>query len=252
MHALHEHLSQTLAEKLAKVWYDERGEFKEFVAELAGDTLPGECRIVAEDGVPPAAADHWLTGEPPARRFSLQMFPRINEAVVQRIVVSGLVEQWRLAQGHCHRRVWLWIRKCCRTDTALHRRSPSDGPESARSPRPGWSCSPGRPRQAKGPFVGVEHDVVGVIADGVSPWLEAQFDQPGDGHRIIYFLVTLPQFRPQAVLSPGSVKARLVVIFLERSTARTREREGEMPAVQEAPSMGSRDCENAASPCHSP
>lgn len=49
MHALHEHLAKTLAEKLAKrrvvVWYDERGEFKEFVAELAGGDLPDKCRI---------------------------------------------------------------------------------------------------------------------------------------------------------------------------------------------------------------
>jgi len=49
MHALHEHLSQTLADKLAKrrvvVWYDTRGEFKEFVAGLAGEKLPDECRI---------------------------------------------------------------------------------------------------------------------------------------------------------------------------------------------------------------
>lgn len=49
MHALHKHLSQTLGDKLAKrrvvVWYDERGEFKEFVAELAGGDLPDTCRI---------------------------------------------------------------------------------------------------------------------------------------------------------------------------------------------------------------
>ena len=53
MHALHTHLSQTLADKLAKrrvvVWYDERGEFKEFVAELAGGDLPDKCRIDSVD-----------------------------------------------------------------------------------------------------------------------------------------------------------------------------------------------------------
>ncbi len=53
MHLLHEHLSQTLADKLAKrrvvVWYDTRGEFKEFVAELAGDSLPDKCRIDSVD-----------------------------------------------------------------------------------------------------------------------------------------------------------------------------------------------------------
>jgi hypothetical protein len=53
MHALHEHLAKTLADKLAKrrvvVWYDERGEFKEFVAELGGGDLPDKCRIEPVD-----------------------------------------------------------------------------------------------------------------------------------------------------------------------------------------------------------
>jgi hypothetical protein len=53
MHAFHEHLSKTLADKLAKrrvvVWYDMRGEFKQFVAELAGHSLPDKCRIDSVD-----------------------------------------------------------------------------------------------------------------------------------------------------------------------------------------------------------
>ncbi|MEX1027999.1 MAG: PglZ domain-containing protein [Candidatus Paceibacterota bacterium] len=49
MHSLHEHVSQTLADKLAKrrvvVWYDARGEFKDFVAELSPDGLPATCQV---------------------------------------------------------------------------------------------------------------------------------------------------------------------------------------------------------------
>ncbi|QDV62036.1 PglZ domain-containing protein [Crateriforma conspicua] len=56
MHALHKHLSQTLADKLVKrgvvVWYDGRGEFKEFVAELTGENVPATCQVdtIAIDG----------------------------------------------------------------------------------------------------------------------------------------------------------------------------------------------------------
>lgn len=49
MHALHEHLSQTLADKLAKrrvvVWYDRRKEFAGFLGEIADGNLPDECRL---------------------------------------------------------------------------------------------------------------------------------------------------------------------------------------------------------------
>lgn len=56
MHALHKHLSQTLADKLVKrgvvVWYDGRGVFKEFVAELTGENVPATCQVdtIAIDG----------------------------------------------------------------------------------------------------------------------------------------------------------------------------------------------------------
>lgn len=49
MHELHRHLSATLADKLTKrrvvTWYDTRGEFRGFVAELLGGSLPDECRL---------------------------------------------------------------------------------------------------------------------------------------------------------------------------------------------------------------
>lgn len=49
MHALHEHVAQTLADKLAKrrvvVWYDARSEFRDFVAELATGGLSETCQL---------------------------------------------------------------------------------------------------------------------------------------------------------------------------------------------------------------
>ena len=49
MHELHDHLSQTLSDRISRrqvvTWYDPRREFTAFVAELAGGTVPDECRI---------------------------------------------------------------------------------------------------------------------------------------------------------------------------------------------------------------
>lgn len=49
MNLLHEHLAQTLSDKLTKrrvvVWYDPRAEFVGFIGELADGVLPSECRL---------------------------------------------------------------------------------------------------------------------------------------------------------------------------------------------------------------
>ena len=49
MHELHEHLTQSLAERLKKrrvvAWYDPRREFTAFIAELAGGAAPETCKI---------------------------------------------------------------------------------------------------------------------------------------------------------------------------------------------------------------
>ena len=49
MHDLHEHLTQSLAERLKKrrvvTWYDPRREFTAFIAELAGGTAPEKCQV---------------------------------------------------------------------------------------------------------------------------------------------------------------------------------------------------------------
>lgn len=49
MHDLHEHLTQSLAERLKKrrvvTWYDPRREFTAFIAELAGGAAPETCKI---------------------------------------------------------------------------------------------------------------------------------------------------------------------------------------------------------------
>ena len=49
MHELHDHLSQTLSDRISRrqvvTWYDPRREFTAFVAELAGGSVPDECRI---------------------------------------------------------------------------------------------------------------------------------------------------------------------------------------------------------------
>lgn len=56
MHDFHEHLSKQLRQHLTKrgvvVWYDYRGEFVDYIAELSHDKLPDSCRLdaVAVDG----------------------------------------------------------------------------------------------------------------------------------------------------------------------------------------------------------
>ena len=49
MNLLHEHLAQTLSDKLTKrrvvVWYDPRAEFVGFIGELAGGEMPSNCQL---------------------------------------------------------------------------------------------------------------------------------------------------------------------------------------------------------------
>ena len=49
MHELHEHLAQTLSDRLTRrrvvTWYDPRSEFKPFIAELSGGDCPTECQL---------------------------------------------------------------------------------------------------------------------------------------------------------------------------------------------------------------